>query len=274
VASVEEGIDALYKGPLADFIAGRTALARTLKGAEAQRVKAQQKPRVGPWAVNQVYWHARPLWDRLAKSGEKLRAEQIAALKGRRADPRGATEAHRKSIAAAVARALQFASNSGVQPSADELARTFEALSLASEPPEPPGRLTRPLKPAGFEALAGVAVKPRATVPPPLAGLGSELRRDSPKRRRREGGLPTPAALRAVTPEPVREKPEPARDNEDARRREREQVGAERRNQLARQKAEAAVARAEAAETRARQAWERAKQDLERAQASLSKVRL
>ena len=250
MASVEEGIDDLYKGPLADFIAGRTALARTLKGADAQRVKAQQKPRVGPWAVNQVYWHARPLWDRLAKSGEKLRAEQIAALNGRRADPRSATEAHRKSIAAAVTQALQFASASGVQPSADELARTFEALSLARETPEPPGRLTRPLQPAGFEALAGVAVMPRATA------------------------APTQAVPRAPVPDPAPEKPKPARQKEDARRREREQAAAERRKQLARQKAEAAVARAEAAETRARQAWERTKQDLERAQASLSKVRL
>src|SRR5688572_32209879 len=116
VTPVEEGIDDLYKGPLADFIAGRTALARTLKGPDAQRVKAQQKPRVGPWAVNQVYWHARPVWDRVAKSGEELRAEQIAALKGRRADPRSATEAHRKSIADAVSQALKFAAAGGVQP--------------------------------------------------------------------------------------------------------------------------------------------------------------
>jgi hypothetical protein len=250
VASVEEGIDDLYKGPLADFIARRTALARTLKGADAQRVKAQQKPRVGPWAVNQVYWHARPMWDRLAKSGEKLRAEQIAALKGRRADPRSATEAHRKSIADAVTQALRLAAANGVHPSADELARTFEALSLAGETPESPGRFTRPLQPAGFEALAGVVVKPRTAAP----------------------------ALQAVphgrAPEAAREAArEPARENDFARRRrEREQAAAERRNQQARQKAQAAVARAEAAERRARQAWERTKRDLERAQASLSKV--
>ena len=252
MASVEEGIDDLYKGPLADFIAGRTALARTLKGADAKRVKAQQKPRVGPWAVNQVYWHARPAWDRLTKSGEKLRAEQIAALKGRRADPRSATEAHRKLIADAVTQALRLASANGVQPSADELARTFEALSLAGETPEPPGRLTRPLKPAGFEALAGVVVKPRASV--------STIQ----------------AVPRGLSAEPAREVArQPARESDVARRRrERDQAAAERRNQLARQKAQAAVARAEAAETRARQAWERTKRDLERAQASLSKVEL
>ena len=247
MAPVEEGIDGLYKGPLADFIAERTALARRLKGSDAQRVKAQQKPRVGPWAVNQVYWHARPVWDRVMKSGEKLRAEQIAALKGRRADPRTATDAHRKSIAAAVAEALRFASAAGVQPSPDELARTFEAVSLARETAEPPGRLTRPLQPGGFETLAGVAVKPRAAVPP----------------------------SHVVPRETVTEPAPETRENESARRRrERDRAATERRQQLARQKAEAAVARAEAAETRARHAWERTKQDLERAQASLSKVRL
>jgi hypothetical protein len=258
VTAVEEGIDDLYKGPLADFISRRTALARTLKGGDAQRVKTQQKPRVGPWAVNQVYWHARPLWERVAKSGEKLRDEQIAALNGRRADLRAATAAHHKAIAAAVTQALRFASANGVQPGADELARTFEALSLAREWPEPAGRLTRPLQPAGFEALAGVVVKPRVAAPAAHA-------------------TPDPA------PRPQAREKESGRGREgDQKEERRKEAAAERRKQAARQKAEAAVARAEtavaraeAAEARARRALERTRHDLERAQrqaASLSKV--
>jgi hypothetical protein len=43
-------------------------------------VKALKKPTLVPWAVNQVYWHARPVYDRLAKSGAALRSAQIAAL--------------------------------------------------------------------------------------------------------------------------------------------------------------------------------------------------
>src|SRR5207244_4428113 len=35
-------------------------------------------------------------------------------------------------------------------------------------------------------------ISSRAVLPPPLAGLVRELRRDSPKRRRREGGLDPP----------------------------------------------------------------------------------
>jgi hypothetical protein len=242
VTSVEAAIDDLYKGSLAEFISGRTALARTLKGADASRVKAQPKPRVGPWAVNQVYWHARPVWDRVAKSGEKLRAEQIAALKGRRADLRGATQAHHKAVAAAVAEALRLASADGVKPAADELARTFEALSLTREGPEPPGRLTRPLQPAGFEALAGVVVKHRVADPPQAA-----------------------ASVPALRP-PEREKELPPRVARDQAAERRKQAVEERRQRAARQKAEAAVARAEAAEARARRAWERTREELERAQ--------
>ena len=70
---VESSIDDLYKGLLSEFVPARTRLAKTLTGPEAQRVKALKKPTLVPWAVNQVYWHARPVYDRLARSGAALR---------------------------------------------------------------------------------------------------------------------------------------------------------------------------------------------------------
>jgi hypothetical protein len=161
VPPIDSKIDDLYKRPLADFVKGRNELARTLDGDEARRVKALRKPTVVPWAVNQVYWHARPTYDRLSSAGDKLRAAQLAALKGRSADLRAASDAHRKAIGAAVKEASRLAAAAGVHPSPEELARTFEAVSLARELPEPPGRLTTALQPAGFEALAGVPVKTR-----------------------------------------------------------------------------------------------------------------
>src|SRR6185503_2684646 len=88
--SLDSSIDRLYQEPLEGFVAARTALAKTLTGAEAKRVKALQKPTTVPWAVNQLYWHARPVYDRLIKSGGAVRAAQIAALGGRAADVRGA----------------------------------------------------------------------------------------------------------------------------------------------------------------------------------------
>ena len=119
--------------PLSEFTAARNALAKTLSGDEAKRVRALAKPTVVPWAVNQVYWHARAAYDRLMKSGERLRKAQIAALEGRSADVRAASEAHRHAIAEAVAEAERLAASAGSKPGADALARTFEALSLATE---------------------------------------------------------------------------------------------------------------------------------------------
>lgn len=165
VPSLESSIDTLYQGPLGDFVSARTALARTLKGDDAKRVKALQKPAVVAWAVNQVYWHARPVYDRLIKSGAALRAAQIAALGGRSADVRGAGEAHRKTIASAVKDAQRLAASYALHPNADAISQTFEALSLATSALEPAGRLTKPMSPAGFEALAGVTVKAQPAAP-------------------------------------------------------------------------------------------------------------
>ena len=248
---LDSKIDDLYKGPLKEFIASRAALAKTLAGEEARRVKGLQKPTVVPWAVNQVYWHARPVYDRLAASGEKLRAAQIAALKGKANDVRRATEAHRKAMRDAVAEALRLASY-GAHPSADELTKTLEAVSLARDLPEQPGRLTKPLQPAGFEALAGVPVKavPRAE---PFAKAHAQAQ-----------GRPY---LVAKTPPAA-----PKREVENRRARQKE-IEEERRRKKAAERAAQAVARAQAVEARTRSAWERAKRELAAAELALQRSR-
>ena len=58
--------------PLADFTSSRNALAKSLSGDEAKRVKALAKPTLVPWAVNQVYWRARSVYERLLKAGDRL----------------------------------------------------------------------------------------------------------------------------------------------------------------------------------------------------------
>jgi hypothetical protein len=171
--SLDGKIDDLYRQPLDAFVTARNALAKTLTGDDAKRVRALVKPTVVPWAVNQVYWQARPTYEKLLKSGERLRAAQIASLEGRRGgDVREAGDAHRTALADAVKAAERIAAAAATNPPADALMRTFETLSLASEPPEPPGRLTKALQPSGFEALAGVsrgaaARRRSAPFPPP-----------------------------------------------------------------------------------------------------------
>jgi hypothetical protein len=251
---VESSIDDLYKGPLSEFVPARTRLAKTLTGPEAQRVKALKKPTLVPWTVNQVYWHARPVYDRLAKSGAALRSAQVAALRGRPANVRGATESHRKAITEAVAEASRLASRADAHSSAEELARMFEAISVTPELPDPPGRLVKTLAPPGFEALAGIAIKPaaRGRSAPPAAGSAPPA---------------TPFRPTLVTAAPA------ARVVEDNRRRERDEAAAERRKRAAIQKAEAALRRATAAEARTRQAWERAQEERQNAASTLAALR-
>lgn len=161
VSTLEREIDDLFALPLAEFTRARNALAKTVRGADATRVRTLAKPTVVAWSVNQVYWRARPVYDRLMRAGEKLRQAQIAALTRKPADVRDASDTHRRALADAVKEAERLASEGGSHPAPDALMRTFETLSIAKEPPAPRGRLTDALQPAGFEALAGVTPKVR-----------------------------------------------------------------------------------------------------------------
>ena len=115
--SLDGKIDDLYRQPPDAFVTARNALAKTLTGDDAKRVRALVKPTVVPWAVNQVYWQARPTYDKLLKSGERLRAAQIASLEGRRgADVREAGDSHRTALADAVKAAERIAARRGREP--------------------------------------------------------------------------------------------------------------------------------------------------------------
>src|SRR5436305_10980444 len=131
VPSLESQIDDLYRLPPSDFTRARNALVKTVRGADATRVRTLAKPTVVAWAVNQVYWQSRPVHDRLMKAGDALRRAQIAALTGKAADLREASTAHRRALADAVKEAERLASAIGSHPAPDALMRTLETLSLA-----------------------------------------------------------------------------------------------------------------------------------------------
>jgi hypothetical protein len=179
-SDLERQIDALYQRPLNEFTAARNALAKTLAGDDAERVKRLGKPTVIPWTVNQVYWHARSVYDQLIEAGAAVRKAQIAAIekpgtsesRARQGKDRvrDAADAHRKAIADAVHQAVRLSGQAGVHPPAEALTRTLEALSLSPPADEPPGRLTEVVQPAGFEALFGVVPAGR---PAAAAGTGT-----------------------------------------------------------------------------------------------------
>ena len=266
MAALDSSIDALYQQPLNEFTQARNTLAKSLSGADAKRVRALVKPTLVPWAVNQVYWRARGAYDRLMKSGQHLRTAQIAALEGRNADVRAATESHRHAIADAVREAERLAATAGSKPSPDALARSFEALSLATGSPEPPGRLTQPLQPAGFEALLGVTPQPDAA-------------RTVSGKPERAPSKPAPAPAKdgrhahVVRPDPKREREEARARAAAAKQAELERKKREARN-AAMKTAETALARAEAAEREARATWERAHDELLEARRAVSGLKL
>jgi len=156
MASLDDRIDALYQLPPGEFTAARTALAKSLSGAEAAAVKALKKPASVPWAVNQLYWRDRKTFQHLMDAGRALRSAQVAAIEGRRADVRKAAEMHRAAVSAAASRAAALARDARISAAPEPLARMLEAISLAKDAPARPGRFTEVLHPAAFEALAGV----------------------------------------------------------------------------------------------------------------------
>ena len=164
--SLDQQIDLLYQLPRAEFTAARDALAKTLTGAAASRVKALAKPAVIPWAVNQLFAQARPLYERLLESGAAVRTAQFDALKtAKQKSPKPADMAkrrdaidramttHRAALAEAVSRVVGIAAKAGSQVDAHAVSAMLEALSLAAKLPEPPGRFSEIPAPTGFSAL-------------------------------------------------------------------------------------------------------------------------
>lgn len=246
MSGIDVAIDALYRGRIGEFVAAGKLFCEGIAGGDGARVKRLPKPTALAWAINQLYWKQRAVYDRLRRSGEKLRDAQIAVLNGRRADVRQATEAHREAVTDAAHTAARLAQEAGGKVSTDALVRTLGALSLAQETAEEPGRLAHALQPSGFEALAGISVRAQPAEPPRTAKAP-------------ESSKPPP------TGEPRRSK----RETEATRRREQAEIAVAKRADAAVKQIRARLTAAERAETAARAAWQRAKEKLDRAKADL-----
>jgi hypothetical protein len=156
MADIDAAIDALYQGPLDAFTDARNALAKNARRAD---VKALQKPSLPAWAVNQLYWHRRPVIDRLVAAAEAVRAEHGKTLAGRAADIAFAERAHKDAIRHALDEARAVLAQGGHPITAATLDAVRDTLGVLPSP-EAAGRLTRPLAPQGLAALAGFTVAP------------------------------------------------------------------------------------------------------------------
>jgi hypothetical protein len=164
-------IDTLYQRPLSDFTAARNELAKRA-GKTDPSIKALEKPSVPAWAVNQLYWRERALYDELMAASEALRKAHRAVLAGKTADLGAAERAHRDALRGAVERSRTLLADAGEAATPATMTAVSETLSAL--PAEvTPGRLTRPLKPGGFEVLTGVPARPPGAAParPPRPAL-------------------------------------------------------------------------------------------------------
>ena len=74
--ALDTEIDRLYQLPLDEFTAARNALAKEVAGPRSRMPEIRrlvQKPPLAAWAINQVYWQARPAYHALSASAAALR---------------------------------------------------------------------------------------------------------------------------------------------------------------------------------------------------------
>jgi hypothetical protein len=165
VDTVGPRIDTLYLQPSGAFVSARNALAAALRKegqAEAsERVKRLQKPSPGAWALNQVYWRDRPLYDRMIKAGDVLRALQHQMLAGRSANPRDAMADRQAAVDAVVDRAAAFLREDGnavTVTTRQRLHTTVDAVASYGSAADgyTPGQMVDDVDAPGFAALASV----------------------------------------------------------------------------------------------------------------------
>lgn len=234
-AAPDDSIDQLYQLSLDEFTAARNALA---KESGDGAIKKLEKPNLAAWAVNQLYWHERKLYDEVIKTSTQVRTAHRQMLSGKGSDVKAAETFHAEAMRkakAAIRQMLAAAGNSAADAVMTPITETLDALPTT----DAPGRLTKPLRRTGFEALQGVTITAKAA--PPVA-------KSEPKK---------------TTGEKESEK--------DRRKREADQ------QELAMVKerlrfAEAAEREAEASVERAKRALERAERTRERIEAELAEA--
>jgi valyl-tRNA synthetase len=157
MAKLDEQIDELYQTPLGEFTAARNALA---KESGDPAIKKLEKPSLPAWAVNQLFWRERKLYDEVIKTSGQMRTAYKQLLAGKSADVRAAEVFHAEAMRKAkdaIRRILDEAGNKGADAVMTPVSETLDALPTE----DTPGRLTKPLRRTGFEALQGVTIAAR-----------------------------------------------------------------------------------------------------------------
>jgi valyl-tRNA synthetase len=178
----DDRIDDLYQLPLDEFTAARNALARE---AGDNAIKKLEKPNLAAWAVNQLYWHQRKLYDEVIKTSTQVRNAYKQQLAGKSADVKAAEVFHAEAMRKAkdaIRQMLEAAGNNASDAVMTPITETLDALPTT----DPAGRLTKPLRRTGFEALQGVTITAKPSEKPKAAAAKPPADESDRERKKRE----------------------------------------------------------------------------------------
>lgn len=185
-SGVDAAIDALYAGPLDNFVAARNELVKRLRAAGdrsgAERVKVLPKPSVSAWAMNQLWWHERPSFQALLDAGAAVRAAQTGGAGP--TEQASVAKTRRRCLEQLLGCAEDHLARAGHATGGATLRRIGTSLEAAAAhghaPIEPaPGRWYGDLEPPGFEVLSLGSPAP-APVQRSTPELDAPIARDAP----------------------------------------------------------------------------------------------
>src|SRR5688572_22382883 len=81
-SSYEAAVSELYRAPLSSFVEERKRLGAELKPSDpagAARLAKLPRPPISAWAVNQLWWRERDVFEELFETAERLRQGDVAA---------------------------------------------------------------------------------------------------------------------------------------------------------------------------------------------------
>ena len=176
MAAYERALQHLYQTPLPDFVAQRKRLAAELRAAGdaagATQLAKSRRPTLSAWAVNQLYWHARDLFDDMLAAAARLRKGDL-----------GAAGEYREVLAKLRQRAgvmLKSAGHTMTDATLRRVAGTLAAIAAEGGFDDPPGTLAADRDPPGFEAIGapakGIAPESRAGTRRPDDGRPKDAR--------------------------------------------------------------------------------------------------
>lgn len=147
-------LERLYQLLPGEFTEARNALAKA-RGGTGAAIKSLDKPTAAAWAVNQLFWCERRVYDKLIRASERVRAAHAQMLTGTKVDLRTLELQHGATVkdAAEQARAILARAGDPATPATmKSVVDTLQALPGGGEP----GRLSKALAPIGFGAFGAL----------------------------------------------------------------------------------------------------------------------